>query len=340
MSDERRRSSQSQERTVDGETKEWKCFINEKIIINFKTCPSISTTMQHCMLETIFRALLIENFSLSKGILLCAGEGELGRASLIAIRISETFLIYILKLVKTDFLFSSRLLTRFAVNQRWATSLCITIKKSFMFINQKHKRIERNWWRKREKRWKSNVRFVWRQSGVHWHVFRSKMVSLRCRNGESCPRPSELTAARLPTIAASVKSRLWSATEHFATRKSFAFINLTTNTAHSVTPLTFMHIIKHAVIICIGSLGRFIKWTCFIHTSDRVCVSARLRLAAAEIIHLKISSNGFNSLSHFMRQPFLLLFSINQRDDGSRGNRDFRNGIDTHGSEIVSHEYV
>lgn len=58
----------------------------------------------------------------------------------------------------------------------------------------------------------------------------------------------------------------------------------------------------------------------FIHLI--VCVyEYGIGLAAAEIIHLKISSNGFNfsSLSCILcGNLFSLLFSINQRSDGSR----------------------
>lgn len=58
----------------------------------------------------------------------------------------------------------------------------------------------------------------------------------------------------------------------------------------------------------------------FIHPI--VCVyEYGIGLAAAEIIHLKISSNGFNfsSLSCILcGNLFSLLFSINQRSDGSR----------------------
>ena len=88
-------------------------------------------------------------------------------------------------------------------------------------------------------------------------------------------------------------------------------------------PVHFMHIIKHAVIfiICIGNLGHFtifIKWTCFIHTSDIVCVCVCFASHSWDN-SFKISSNGFNSLfflflySFYAVTFFLLLFSINQR---------------------------
>lgn len=133
-------------------------------------------------------------------------------------------------------------------------------------------------------------------------------------------RPSELTATQLPTIPPCVKSRLWPASAFCNAEKSFPFINLTTNTAHSVTPLSFMHIIKHAVIICIGSLLVDSQYSLnghvlFIHSS--VCMWTASTSAAAEIIHLKISYNGFNSLLRSLTflcgNLFSLLFSINQR---------------------------
>lgn len=98
-------------------------------------------------------------------------------------------------------------------------------------------------------------------------------------------------------------------------------------------------------LLCIGNLGHFtifIKWTCFIHTSDIVCVC--VCSATAEIIHLKsalMALTLFFSLfflhSFYAVTFFLLLFSINQRQQQQQRTFGmYRYSIEWERSEIVS----
>lgn len=99
-------------------------------------------------------------------------------------------------------------------------------------------------------------------------------------------------------------------------------------------------------LLCIGNLGHFtifIKWTCFIHTSDIVCVCVCFASHSWDN-SFKISSNGFNSLFFpLLLVPilcgnlFLLLFSINQRQQQQQRTFGmYRYSIEWERSEIVS----
>lgn len=121
--------------------------------------------------------------------------------------------------------------------------------------------------------------------------------------------------------------------------KSFPFINLPQTPrsyTHRDTPSTFYaHIINMLLfLLCIGNLGHFtifIKWTCFIHTSDIMCVHVCVLLAAAEIIHLKSALMALTLFFLFFYSFYAVTFfcSYFQSINSGNSNNELSEYIDT-----------